>query len=150
MEPPNTITQKCRYALRAIFELAWRDTTAPVKIQDIASAQAIPPRFLEVILAELKHGGFVESRRGNEGGYLLTQPAHRLTVGEVIAFLQGSSRRAGRSAHKRHDVRGDYAFAQLWKNASAAVSDVYGNTSFAALVQQELTRRKTYVPEYAI
>ena len=149
MDPPDTITQKCKYALRAIFELAWRDTTVPVKIQDIATAQAIPPRFLEVILAELKRGGFVESRRGNEGGYLLALPAHKLTIGQVIAFLQTSGR-TRRPARKKRDVLGDYAFAQLWKKASTAVSDVYGNTSFATLVQQELARRKAYVPEYAI
>ena len=53
------VTQKNRYALRAIFELAKRLNEGPVKIAEIAEAQAIPPRFLEVILNQLKKAGFV-------------------------------------------------------------------------------------------
>ena len=61
------VSQKCQYALRALFELAKRNGEGPVKIAAIAKAQAIPPRFLEVILSQLKQGSFVESQRGSEG-----------------------------------------------------------------------------------
>ena len=145
-----TVSQKCTYALRAIFELALRDTTDPVKIQDIASAQAIPARFLAVILAELKHGGFVESRRGNDGGYILTRPAYNLTVGDVIGFLQGGTYRRYHTGRKRPELMGDYAFAQMWKKVSATISDIYSTTTFGDLVEQELTKRRSYVPDYAI
>ncbi|MHC4807793.1 MAG: RrF2 family transcriptional regulator, partial [Planctomycetota bacterium] len=83
------ISKKCRYALRAIFELALRDSGQPVKIHEIAGAQNVPPRFLEVILNELRHAGFVDSRRGNGGGYMLARDAKDLTVGEVIEYIQG-------------------------------------------------------------
>ena len=83
------LSRKCMYALQAMFELAFRKAKGPVKVQDIASAQAIPQRFLEVILAELKHGSFVESKRGNAGGYFLARPAEQISVGEVIGFLDG-------------------------------------------------------------
>jgi len=146
MVAPNTVSQKCKYGLRAIFELALRDTTDPVKIRDIASAQAIPPRFLEVILAELKHGGFVESRRGNGGGYILARPAHNLTVGEVLSFLQGGAR----TSRYRTSLIGDYAFSKMWGKIGAAISDIYNNTTFAGLVKQELVKRKTYIPNYTI
>lgn len=146
MVVPNGISQKCRYALRAIFELALRNSSEPVKIQDIASAQAIPPRFLEIILAELKHAGFVESRRGNEGGYILAQPAEELTVGEVISFLQGGNRMTPRSS----GLMGDYAFSQMWEDVRAAVLDIYNSTTFADLVAEELSKRNKYVPNYAI
>lgn len=76
------VSKKCRYALRAIFELSLRDSAQPVKIQEIATAQSIPACFLEVILSELKHGGFVDSKRGSDGGYMLTRDACDLTVGE--------------------------------------------------------------------
>lgn len=150
MEVENMISQKCIYALRALFELTLRDTPEFVKVQDIALAQAIPPRFLEVILAELKHGGFVESRRGYDGGYILANPPHALTVDEVINFLQRGIRRTGPADRKRRDLLGDFAFGQMWKKATAAVSDIYSNTTFSALVEQELARQKTYVPNYAI
>jgi len=147
---PNTVSKKCRYALRAIFELALRDTTEPVKIQDIASAQGIPPRFLEVILAELKHGGFVESRRGNDGGYILSRPARELTVGEVISFLRGDARRRTPTGRHGSGLMGDYVFSIMWEKVSAAISDIYNSSNFADMVEQELARRKAYVPNYTI
>ena len=63
------ISKKCQYALRAVFELAWRNTGEPVKTHSIARAQGMSSRFTEVILNDLKHAGFVKSIRGKEGGY---------------------------------------------------------------------------------
>ncbi len=145
-----SVSKKCRYALRALFELALRNSNEPVKIQDIASAQAIPPRFLEVILAELKHGGFVESRRGNEGGYILARPANSLAIGEVIGFLYGSFKTAKQPVYQENPLVGDYVFHRLWKNVSDSVLDIYNNTTFAEMVEQELAHREKYVSNYAI
>ena len=150
MVAPNAVSQKCRYALRAIFELALRNTTNPVKIHDIALVQAIPSRFLEVILAELKHGGFVESRRGNDGGYILARPAQNLTVGEVIGFLQGSTRRNARADRQKLGLMGDYVFSKMWENISDAIADIYNNTTFADLVKIERAQREKYAPNYVI
>src|SRR5579883_3656965 len=58
------ISVKGEYALQAIFDLASQRAGEPVKIADIARRQKIPQKFLELILASLKQGGFVESRRG--------------------------------------------------------------------------------------
>ena len=74
------VSQKCQYALRATFELARRQGEGPIRIADLASAQAIPGKFLELILCDLKQGQFVESRRGRRGGYLLARPAAELPV----------------------------------------------------------------------
>ena len=63
---------------------------SPCKIADIAKRQKIPQKFLELILASLKQGGFVESRRGAEGGYLLARAADAITVGEVLRFVEGA------------------------------------------------------------
>jgi Rrf2 family protein len=85
------ISQKTQYAVRAVFELAKRQGRGATKISEIAEAQAIPQRFLENILNHLKGGGFVESVRGKEGGYLLVRPAKELTVGQVLRFVEGPS-----------------------------------------------------------
>ena len=74
------ITKRCEYALRAIFELTWRNSGQPMKIRQIAEAQEIPQRFLESIMNDLKHAGFVDSRRGNSGGYILMRNAKRIKV----------------------------------------------------------------------
>jgi len=143
------LSQKCRYALRALFELAMRGTNEPVKIQNIALAQGIPPRFLEVILAELKQGGFVESHRGSDGGYLLARPAHSLTVGEILAFLRKGSAPRRPGQHKR-EYFGDYALSEMLKKVTEAVSKVYDQTSFADLVEREMVIRSEQVSNYVI
>jgi Rrf2 family protein len=91
------ISKRCEYALRAIFELSSKDTAQPVRIYDIAEAQGISRRFLEAILNELKHGGFVESRRGNEGGYILARNDEELTVGNIETIDLKISKKAENS-----------------------------------------------------
>src|SRR4051794_18159333 len=80
------ISVKGEYALHAILDLASAANGEPVKIADIARRQKIPQKFLELILAGLKQGGFVESRRGADGGYLLARPPESITIGEVVRF----------------------------------------------------------------
>ncbi|MHC4758628.1 MAG: RrF2 family transcriptional regulator [Planctomycetota bacterium] len=150
MNVPNDISQKCRYALRAVFELAWRDSKTPVKIHEIAKTQKIPQRFLEVILAELKHGRFLISKRGNDGGYFLAMPSYNITVGQIINFIEGGSKRRLEKERLNYYVPGDYVFEKLWNNVSLAISDAYHKTTFYDLVQQERQISKKYVPNYAI
>ena len=83
------ISVKGEYALQAIYDLAANGGTEPVKIAEIARRQKIPQKFLELILASLKQGGFVESRRGAEGGYLLARRAEAIAVGDVLRPLIG-------------------------------------------------------------
>lgn len=83
------ISQKAKYALRALTVLARAETGDPVQISDIADRQKIPKKFLEQILLDLKRAGFVESRRGKQGGYLLLRPASEITYGEVLRLIDG-------------------------------------------------------------
>src|SRR5579884_4535714 len=89
------ISVKSEYALKAIFDLASQylansrsANMQPVKIADIAKRQKIPQKFLELILAGLKQSGFVDSRRGAEGGYLLARSPDAITVGEVLRAVE--------------------------------------------------------------
>jgi Rrf2 family protein len=83
------ISQKAKYALRALSALARAGGKTPMQIADIAEQQKIPKKFLEQILLELKRRGLVMSRRGKEGGYLLLRPAHEITFGEVLRMIDG-------------------------------------------------------------
>ena len=147
------ISKKCQYALSAVFELALRDTDQPVKIHDIAGAQNIPPRFLEVILNQLRHAGFVESRRGSEGGYMLARAAEDLTVGEVIEYLQGPISMPAddaQKANKSESFYGNYAVELLWENVNRAISQICNNTTFAELIEYEKAKKTSTVPNYSI
>jgi Rrf2 family protein len=146
------ISKKCQYALRAIFELASRNREVPVKVREIARAQRISTRFLEVILNELKHSGFVESRRGNEGGYILNQEPEKLTIAEVLETVEGrvTVNPNGSSGLKDHGCFGDAAFGQLWQEATDAVSEVFASKTFADLVEFERKQNYASVPNYNI
>ena len=123
------ISKKCQYALRAVFELAWRNQGEPIRTYEIAEAQHISPRFMEIILNELKHGGFVESRRGNEGGYMLARDVQDLTVREIIEYIEGPISLAQNS----NDTAsiGNEAFTELWQEVNNAVCEVCESKSFA-------------------
>jgi Rrf2 family cysteine metabolism transcriptional repressor len=135
--------------LRAVFDLASQPSGHPVKIAEIARRQSIPQKFLELILASLKQAGFVESRRGADGGYLLARPADALTVGEVLRFLEG---RADERRQERHRNRGhaDSPFSDLWERVDSAVSDILDSTTFAQLVRDWDDQHSRFVPNWEI
>jgi len=82
------ISAKADYAVRAAVELAVAGE-GPVKGERISQAQAIPLKFLENILGELKHAGLLRSQRGTEGGYWLARPAAEITIADVIRAVEG-------------------------------------------------------------
>ena len=147
------LSKKCQYALRAVFELAFRNSDRPVTVQDIAEAQNIPPRFLEIILSQLRQAGIVESQRGNEGGYLLARRPQDVTTGEIIEFVEGPLLpvvdRPGKP-RSGNAVRGDYALGKLWSSISRAVKDIHDQTTINDLVVQETAHLQAGVPNYAI
>lgn len=136
---------KGEYALQAIFDLATTASADPVKIADIARRQKIPQKFLELILASLKQGGFVESRRGAEGGYLLSRRPENISVGEVLRFIEG--RRSEKSRLRRV---GDSAFSDLWEQVDHAVDSVLDSTTFAQLVRRWTEKNNRFVPNWEI
>ena len=148
-----SVSQKCQYALRSVFELAKHHGEGSMKIADIATAQAIPTRFLEVILNQLKQGGFVESRRGSAGGYVLTRSPAALTVGEIIRFIEGPLspvQCVTGNTGDRCPLRGDCAFLSMWERVEGALSGVYDSTTFENLVEEERQKRKEYTLDYSI
>src|SRR6266545_4297541 len=124
------ISVKGDYALQALLDLSAQPAGEPVKIADIARRQKIPQKFLELILAGLKQGGFVESRRGAEGGYLLTRQADQLTIGEVLRFVEGPQHHKARTRRKA-----DTPFSEMWGQVDKAISDVIDRTTFADLLR---------------
>lgn len=83
------ISQKAKYALRALLALCKAPPEASLMIAEISKSQAIPKKFLEQILLELKRAGIVMSRRGRLGGYVLLRPADKITFGEVLRLIDG-------------------------------------------------------------
>lgn len=132
--------KKNQYALRAILELAKHLDQGPVKISDIAAAQSIPLRFLEVILNQLKASGIVDSKRGFYGGYFLVKLPKHVSVGDVMRFLDRDLPGADCMACMAKsgcpfDDR--CAFSAMWMEVKQAAFDIYDKTSFQDLIDRE-------------
>lgn len=131
------LTQRNQYALRAIVELAKRTGTGPVKVSEIASAQAIPLRFLEVILGQLKGSGLVTAKRGYRGGYMLVREPGQITVGQVVRYLQGEPELKACQNCVLNRPCPDYeecAFAALWNRVNEAMFTIFDETTIQDLV----------------
>jgi Rrf2 family protein len=140
------VSVKGEYALQAVFDLALHATSEqPVRIADIAKRQNIPQKFLELILASLKQGGFVESRRGAEGGYLLARRPEAISVGEVLRFVEGH--REEKSRNRRH---GESPLSDLWLRADKALASVLDSATFAQLAREWTERHSRFVPNWEI
>ncbi len=132
-------TQKNQYAIRAVFELAKRRDQGPIKINEIAQAQKIPTRFLEIILNQLKHGGLLESKRGFYGGYTLIRSPDEITVGVILRMMDESSESLYRiTGMVRDDQRFESSgiFLSMWTKAHKAMIDVLDNTTIQNLLDQ--------------
>jgi Rrf2 family protein len=124
-----------------------------MKIAEIAEREQIPIRFLEVILGQLKGGGFVQSRRGAEGGYLLGRPADQITVGQVMRYVDGPIAPVdcvSQSRPKVCEFHGECHFYDFWGRVRQAISDVVDRTTFADLVRENHKRRRSYVGDWTI
>jgi len=148
-----SISSKCYYAIRAIYALAEHGGPEPLKISEIAERELIPIRFLEVILGQLKGGGFVQSRRGAEGGYRLARPADQLTVGEIMRYVDGPIAPVdcvSQSRPKECEFHGECNFLGFWGRVRQAISDIVDRTTFADLVRENRERKRGYIGDWVI
>lgn len=143
------ISVKSEYALKAVFDLAVQhlehrhsSPMPPVKIADIAKRQKIPQKFLELILGGLKQSGFVDSRRGAEGGYLLARSPDAITVGDVLRAIE-NVKVASRNSEED-------PFGEIWQRVDAAVSAVLDATTFGDLARTWQEKQTRFVPNWDI
>lgn len=84
------ISTKGRYALRMMIDIAENEEKGSVSLKDISKRQDISLKYLEQIVGLLTRAGFVKSRRGAGGGYVLTKSPEKYTVGDILRVTEGS------------------------------------------------------------
>jgi Rrf2 family protein len=144
------ISVKCQYGLRALFELSRHWKKGLVRIPEIASAQAIPERFLENIMNQLRQGGFVESRRGKGGGFMLVRAPASITIADIIKFIDGEIYGLGCEGDQPVApcrLRGHCIFLPIWQEARTALEAVYSGKSLQDLLDMDA---RTIMPDYNI
>jgi Rrf2 family protein len=83
------LAQKTRYALRALLYLTENHGGSAVQLARIAETQQVPPKYLELIMLDLKKAGMVRSIRGPKGGYALAREPEEISFGEVVRVMEG-------------------------------------------------------------
>jgi Rrf2 family protein len=144
------ISNRCHYALLAVLELSLRAQQGPISIGQIAEARGIPARFLEAILRDLKQAGVVTSARGKEGGYQLARAPHAIAMGEVIRIFEGPLVAEPKAAANLPDGELPDVFAAVWREAGAALGEVYDRVDFGALSDREAQRVAALATNYSI
>jgi Rrf2 family protein len=134
------VTAKAEYAVRAVMELAGGEGD-PVKRDTIVAAQAIPPKFLENILAELRHAGLVESQRGSEGGYWLSVPPEKITVADIMRAVEGplATVRSSRPETLEYDGLAE-PLQYVWVALRTAIRSVLDTVTVADLISGKLPK----------
>ncbi|MCY2928751.1 MAG: Rrf2 family transcriptional regulator [Planctomycetota bacterium] len=127
-----------------------RPADRPTSIVEIAAAQAIPPRFLELILNDLRQGKLVNSQRGEQGGYTLAREPSEITVGDVVRLMEGPIEVVKCiSGGDDCPFRNKCAFLETWTQAGQAMQNVFDSTTL-----QDLLDRQPHVsvelPSYCI
>jgi Rrf2 family protein len=121
------LSNKGRYGVRALFDIAFHNRGLPTQIKDISERQAIPARFLEQIFQDLKRAGLIGSKRGPRGGYHLARQAEEIRLGDVVRALEGPIAIVGREGEaKRADSKdvADAVFRELSRRIEGCFDDV--------------------------
>jgi Rrf2 family protein len=143
------LSKRTQYSLRALYALTRKFGEGPVLITTLAEAETIPKKFLEQILVSLKSAGFVSSKKGKGGGYVLAQPPEKITIGSVIRAIEGplaplpcASETRFRKCDECVDIQtcGTRIVMRQVRDAMAAILD---ETTLAAVCKKVEEARKT-------
>jgi Rrf2 family protein len=143
------LTNKGKYGLKAMVHLAGADRAAPVPVGVIAAENDIPRKFLDAILADLRHAGLLHSRKGPAGGYALARPASEITLGDIVRALDGPLAPIGcasRTAYRACADCGDVAACPVrlaMLEVRDAMSAVLDRRTLAELRGRTLAERRS-------
>lgn len=147
------LSSKAKYALRAVVHLAARTTEGTwLLAANIAATELIPKKFLEAILVELRDAGIIESRRGRNGGYRLTQPPERIMAGDIIRIIDGPLALTSCTSRTRFGPCNDCvstedcALRPVLQEARDAIAGVLDSRSIAVMVESAPRERLAGAP----
>lgn len=144
------LTYKGDYSLKAVLDLAIHYGKEPVTIHAMAKRIDAPVKFLEQVLLDLKRGGFIESRRGKVGGYLLSKPPLAITVGDIVRYIEGPLEPISCVKEGYSQCADAYkcVFRSIWQDVYQATSRIVDNVTFEELVSR--THSIKQAPNYSI
>ena len=138
------LSTKSRYGTRLILDLANHYEKGAVQLSEIAGRQGISQKYLEQILKPLRKEGIVKSVRGAKGGYVLGRHPSKISVGEIVALLEGGTMICECTENAMICERADSCLTRdMWTKAAKALFDELYAVSFLDLVRRQ--NRKTEI-----
>ena len=131
------LTKKSEYALLALIDLARCYGKDTAKIFEVAQRNGIPKKYLEQIFLQLKGGGYVRSIRGANGGYELAKAPDKISLAEIIRFIDGPLASVGSASlyfFEHTPIERSDKLLQVFKDIRDIVADKLENTTLDLLI----------------
>ena len=145
------LSNKGKYGLKAMVDLAGAPPDRPVLVSDIAERNDIPKKFLDAILGEMRNAGLVRSRKGPGGGYALARPPEEIRVGHIIRVLDGPLAPIGCASRTAYQPCEDCADIQhcavrlLMLQVRDAISSVLDQRTLAEMRAMSAAERRSFL-----
>ncbi len=132
------LSTKTRYGTRMILDMAQHYGQGAIQLGEIANRQGISLKYLEQIIRPLKKAGYVKSFRGAKGGHILSKTPEEVTVGEIVAVLEGGATLIQCDRDPEHCERVDSCMTRyVWMEAATAMFERLSTITFADLIKLE-------------
>ncbi len=125
------LSNKGRYGVRALFDIAFHNEGRATQIREIADRETIPVRFLEQIFQDLKKAGILGAKRGPRGGYHLARPAAEISLGDVFRALEGPIVVCSSEEEAREGRADEDAPAAVFKELAVSIASCFDSISIA-------------------
>lgn len=143
------LSTRSRYGTRLILDMAQHNEGGPVQLGEIAKRQNVSLKYLEQIIRPLKEANYIKSFRGSRGGHLLNKAPEEITVGEIVALLEGGTILTQCVEDPEICDRMDNCVTRfLWAEASRAIFDRLSEITFADLIAIEKKECKDQFLDY--
>jgi Rrf2 family transcriptional regulator, iron-sulfur cluster assembly transcription factor len=126
------LSARCRYGLRAAFDIAYHNRGRPTQVPEMSKRQGASPRMLEQVLGKLKTAGLVGSRRGRRGGFYLARPAQEISLGDIVRACDGSLRLTVGQLKRGPAAPAD----RVWEDAERQVSAAFDSVTLAEICRR--------------
>lgn len=136
------VSLKAQYAIKALIRLAVSNGGGPVPARDIATFGAIPAKFLEQIMHDLRQAGFVQSLRGKHGGYMLARDPGEISFAAVIDTIEGSH---GGVARMRSGDQAELLVEPVWLEVRSHVRAVLEQATIAGAAERAASSPMYYI-----
>ena len=132
------LSTRSRYGTRMILDLAQHYGQGVIQLGEIAKRQKISQKYLEQIIRPLKKASYVKSFRGAKGGHMLSKPPGEISVGEIVALLEGGNSIVDCDQNSESCELSDSCLTRyIWQEAAAAMYDRLATITFADLISLE-------------